>query len=149
MDVPLHEVAKIHAPCSVQCLESIFLLERTCNLVFPFWSVLHVKIPWIQVVFVDSHWQQIKSTSMYYYTASNSDSEIDIVEFTFTRCVVYSFSEYFFVVSFNYKKYQWLPLWKRLPGAGVIYLIKVNYASYNYTSHKSTWTPPLIWHFLR
>ena len=37
----LHEVAKIHTPCSLQCLEIIVLglLERTCNLVFPFFSV--------------------------------------------------------------------------------------------------------------
>ena len=35
------------------------------------------------------------------------NGEIDIVQFIFTRCVVYSFSERFFVVvSFNYKKYQ-------------------------------------------
>jgi hypothetical protein len=33
--------------------------------------------------------------------------EIGIIQFIFTRCAVYSFSEYsFFVVSFKYKKYQ-------------------------------------------
>ena len=26
----------------------------------------------------------------------------------------------------------------------VIYLIKVNYTSYNYTSYKSTWTSPML-----
>ena len=35
------------------------------------------------------------------------NGDIDIVQFIFTRCVVYSFSEYFFVVvSFNYNKYH-------------------------------------------
>ena len=35
------------------------------------------------------------------------NGEIDIAQFIFIRCVVYSFSEYFFfIVSFNYKKYQ-------------------------------------------
>ena len=36
------------------------------------------------------------------------NGEIDIVQFIFTRCVVYSFSDYFFLLfhSTTYKKYQ-------------------------------------------
>ena len=39
------------------------------------------------------------------------NGDIDIVQFIFTRCVVYSLIQWILcVVLFNYKKYQWLPL---------------------------------------
>ena len=55
----------------------------------------------------------------------------------------YSMCEYFFLLLFHsttkismtasMKKITWF----------VIYLIKVNYTSHNYTSYKSTWTSPM------
>jgi hypothetical protein len=56
----------------------------------------------------------------------------------FHSMCVYSFSEYFLfcfiqLQKISMKKITWF----------VIYLTKVNYASCNYTSYKSTWTLPL------
>ena len=56
------------------------------------------------------------------------NGEIDILQFIFTRCVVYSFIQLQKIsMTASMKKITWC----------VIYLIKVNY-----TSNKSTWTSP-------
>ena len=71
------------------------------------------------------------------------NGEIDIVQFIFTRCVVYSFSEYFFLLFHSTTKnindclYEKDYLVCNLPN-------KINCTSYNYMSYKSTWTSPKL-----
>ena len=83
-------------------------------------------------------------------TSVKFNHEIDIVQFLFTRCVVYSFGEYCFLLFHSTTKnindclYIKDYLVCNLPKDSCpwIYLTKVNYTSYNYTSYKSTWTSP-------
>ena len=70
--------------------------------------------------------------------------EIDIIQFIFTWCVLYSLERKLSL----HKKVE--NRWKELIGKhllskkSVIYLTKVNYTSYNYTPCNSTWTCLLL-----
>ena len=90
---PRHKILGIFKPCDVICIMN--------DMAIP---VMEFQKREYKIIFLPKK----EATSMYYLSYGvKFNGEIDIVQFIFTLCVVYTFSEYLFVAfSFNYKKYQ-------------------------------------------